>query len=807
MTQFYSRVDTTLNGDVYSIPFSYIKEEEIQVYIGDELYTDWYFLNDSQIKINNLPSDLPSNTIVSVRRLTDISKKEVEYTNNTLLNKENLNLSQDQLLHAVQEIYDNNIQFEIDTLKVIQENKEEVLDTVQENKEEVLGIQQAFEDEVNHKIQEVSDAASKINALEEAVDTAIAAANTASEQASIATDTNQEIIAASEELKDAMDKTVEEINDKITNFDTSLEEKTVELTREADRQINNIQSTGFYMRDDKLYFINSEGEEEEFKSGSGFNLFDTKISDRILQGEEALGWAMQGTYVSGALYPDFYNKCLEEKNSGVETETTLGDSVLTMFVNANGHQFFNISDKSIVDVFYDTYGIADFYGIDEENQRIFLPRNKYFAIKGSVDSVPVIGNGMAFGLTDGTTNYGARTYSALSGAAPVIGGNTAVYGTMLPNNITSGSQLTSSAFGITTDPEKSGIIADTSNVVQPNENKYLYYCVGNTEVTQAITNVTEITTSENDTIPLFTGMYFDFKPNNVSWLKAGEQQNSGGIYKTCYDTLVEIVNGVNNYDLKVINKTDMVSGVVYDEYWVLDQDNLTFTTPLTISSRSYESIAPVVGNGMTLGLTDGTNNYGVQTVSGGGTTGFLGFYEGNYGQPVGNIGDNYSKTTNYQSHGITTNPEKSGIEAHLVENTTAQLYFKVANAVQNLELLDAGEVLEGLANIIPDNSSLISGYVLPSNRYVDLELGANGSTYTAPANGWAVLSAKLTSGKHISIYNPVTKIGATAMFNTSSGYMQGFVNVPCKKGDIFAIYHNSPTELITFRFIYAEGEV
>ena len=341
MTQFYSRVDTMLNGDVYSIPFSYIKEEEIQVYIGDELYTDWYFLNDSQIKINNLPSDLPSNTIVSVRRLTDISKKEVEYTNNTLLNKENLNLSQDQLLHAVQEIYDNNIQFEIDTLKVIQENKEEILDTVQENKEEVLENQQDFEDEVNHKIQEVSEAASKINALEEAVDTAIAAANTATEQASIATDTTQEIITASEELKDAIDKTVEEINDKITNFDTSLEEKTVELTQEADRQINNIQSTGFYMRDDKLYFINSEGEEEEFKSGgllTGQTIFslDPLIEDtlHLMDGALLSVGGMYDQFIKGYIanlftkYPQRF--CSEEEwQNSVATYGVCGKYVYT----------------------------------------------------------------------------------------------------------------------------------------------------------------------------------------------------------------------------------------------------------------------------------------------------------------------------------------------------------------------------------------------------------------------------------------------------------------------------------------------
>ena len=120
MTQYYSRTDTVLNGDVYSIPFSYSKEEEINVYLNDELYTNWEFLNDSQIQLIEIPSNLPSDTVVSIRRITDISTKVVEYTNNSLLNKENLNKSQDQLLQAVQEIYDNNEQFKSSTTETLQ---------------------------------------------------------------------------------------------------------------------------------------------------------------------------------------------------------------------------------------------------------------------------------------------------------------------------------------------------------------------------------------------------------------------------------------------------------------------------------------------------------------------------------------------------------------------------------------------------------------------------------------------------------------------------------------------------------------
>ena len=47
--------------------------------------------------------------------------------------------------------------------------------------------------------------------------------------------------------------------------------------------------------------------------------------------------------------------------------------------------------------------------------------------------------------------------------------------------------------------------------------------------------------------------------------------------------------------------------------------------------------------------------------------------------------------------GVTPDETKSGIEAHL-KQSTSELYFKVANAVQNLELINVGEVMENLTN-------------------------------------------------------------------------------------------------------------
>lgn len=67
---------------------------------------------------------------------------------------------------------------------------------------------------------------------------------------------------------------------------------------------------------------------DEKGAGSGFNLFDTKLVDHVLEGKEAEGWALQGTYVykeavagSRYGYPDFYEKCLEEYQNPAQTIT------------------------------------------------------------------------------------------------------------------------------------------------------------------------------------------------------------------------------------------------------------------------------------------------------------------------------------------------------------------------------------------------------------------------------------------------------------------------------------------------------
>lgn len=313
-------------------------------------------------------------------------------------------------------------------------------------------------------------------------------------------------------------------------------------------------------------------------------------------------------------------------------------------VNKNGHKFFNISDKAKVDKIYQDTGVAWYYGVDEINKRIFLPRNDFYA--ATLTEIPVIGNGITLGFTSGRNPdklYGLMTQIA---SYDSIALNEGGYGTKVSDNI-SNSKLPSngSSVGLTLDPENSGMVAPL-NIAKKENDFYIYIVVGNVSIKKYNTEITEVTTSENDTLPLFTGMYFDFKPNHISWLKAGTKL-SGQIYPSAYNDLLKILKGEETKygeGLKVIKEQEKLPDIDYSEYWIVDEDTQTFRTPLK------------------------TSKYG--------------------------------------------------------DSDNTGLYFKVANAVENLELLNAGEAMEALNNAV--NKTDCKAYII--------------DTYTNGNSGYRVYS-------------------------------------------------------------------
>ena len=101
-----------------------------------------------------------------------------------------------------------------------------------------------------------------------------------------------------------------------------------------------------------------------------------------------------------------------------------------------------------------------------------------------------------------------------------------------------------------------------------------------------------------------------------------------------------------------------------------------------------------------------------------------------------------------------------------------------------------------------NDKSTISGWSMPSSRYIDLTLGASGSTYTAPANGYVYLSKVCTAnGQWAYIQSRIT-VGGFQGLNTF-GYK---LFAPVAKGARFIIDYNLGGKVEDFRFIYAEGE-
>jgi hypothetical protein len=1117
MTQFYSRNDVNYSGDVYSIPFDYIDKKEVKVYIDDELWTKWHFLSEHQLTLDEVPEDIRYSNIISVRRETNIEDKVVTYDNNSLLNKENLNKSQDQLLYAVQEIYDNNTQFAID-----------------------------IRAEVDEKVERVSDAVEKLEFLEDSVEIANEAALEATEQAQIATEKAEETLntfnEAMAEIDTLRQNSIDEVNQLVADHTDDLNALDATIKKDADAIINRV----------------------------GLNMFDTVVKDHILTYEESQGLALQGAWVYKEAiagerygYPDFYNKCLEEYsnsnnayevlqnnyevvgtptitddgvasglttnnyvtfNSVIDTNKTFnfkgsfvykkatvsqnifhsfattggqlaggcrillsstgtivlwaytgtvdgrvvlsannfadGDNIDFEFsfsnnkrelkvskdgglnwiigqnttllnftgewqgftvgfegyagsidlpsisitvdgkevyravdcitTNPNGHRFYPISSKTLIDSTYEQIGMAWMYGIDQENERIFLPRNNYF--EQATGDVLEVGESISAGLPNITASAtGTGGWNNASGAftisnsghrgtgtdssprtltfnaslsSPIYGnsdtvqpnavkkllyicvGNTisdtswvdvvtqvqngtkdldeyrkdcikdiaakteeintklcfnmfdtvikdhiltyeeskglALQGTYVHKNPVAGSvhgyagfyrkcleeynaatsveevgsttvkvhsnghkfydiadkdaidevfnQLGAAWFyGIDTENERiclprninrylveskkptetdstwynlysdgwceqggiisTGVILNAITFLKPykdttytavaaaghntnanagtnvsigvrtrtgfsleywtynwgtptgysctwqasgyteiptdTKQTYTYICVGNTDIETTVTEVIDTTTTQNDTMPLFTGMYFDFTPDSLSWIKAGEQKHSGGIYKTCYNELVGVLNGSTKYgNLKVVDTAEMISGIDYSAYWKVNQAEMLFIAPDTISARTYESIAPVVGDATAIGfkqIKDGVTMYGAMCTNSGQAM----FYDGCYGQPVGTWrnGSHFDGGTGI---GLTTDPTKSGIEAHLVESKSGQLYFKVANAVQNLELLDAKQIMKEAVL----RSSLTEAQVV-------IETYTNGTSwYRVWSDGW-----------------------------------------------------------------------
>lgn len=113
-----------------------------------------------------------------------------------------------------------------------------------------------------------------------------------------------------------------------------------------------------------------------------------------------------------------------------------------------------------------------------------------------------------------------------------------------------------------------------------------------------------------------------------------------------------------------------------------------------------------------------------------------------------------------------------------------------------------------LDNLTAIAAEYIANQAMPSDSYTDLTLGASGTNYTAPADGWFFIhKAGDGSGQYLTVvnYGQINFDKFQYIGYDITGGAQLTCLMPVKKGDSVRIGYSLGGQTYSFRFIYAQG--
>ena len=345
-------------------------------------------------------------------------------------------------------------------------------------------------------------------------------------------------------------------------------------------------------------------------------------------------------------------------------------------------------------------GVCGLFGLDVANKSFRVPTVK--ALLLNKEEAAVVGNGMSLGLTDGSSNI---SFSASH--VGYINFKTGGYGTNVGLGNGGSDIAAGKTIGVTTDPDKSGIVANLDVI------EYRAYVILYTGKDISFDKKEEY--KLNNPFSLLDYKWSEYAIANSSWLISNGSFHSGAVYKSAYELLMKIYNGAEVKD-GVSVKLSTEEHTDYD--FVVNTADMTFRLPMKVKLASGSA---VVGNGMTLGMTNGVDYLTGLTICIDGDPGHrgrLGQLTGAYGQELPYYGG--MTNTDGKALGVTTDPEKSGIET---SSQGLKLYFYVGDTVQDPSVIDASKILEMLANI---------DYVVESKVATD----ADPTWYRVYKSGW-----------------------------------------------------------------------
>ena len=262
--------------------------------------------------------------------------------------------------------------------------------------------------------------------------------------------------------------------------------------------------------------------------------------------------------------------------------------------------------------------------------------------------------------------------------------------------------------------------------VQQEAVQYPYYIQVATGVEESVDVTREI--ELNNPFSLLDYKWSEYELSNASWLLSNGAFHSGTVYTAVYELLLKIKNGTVTKDgVSVKLSTEAYT----DTDFVINTTNQTFRLPIKVKLASGSA---VVGNGMTLGLTDGKINQGLDRSANGAFVPGINAYGSNVGTVIQSGGGDVC------TYGITTDPTKSGIET---SSSGLKLYFYVGETIQDANVIAASQVLTKVANgidrTVATDRETVVGWGMPD---YSAGVGLNSNvTYTAEKDGFVFWQA------------------------------------------------------------------
>lgn len=177
-----------------------------------------------------------------------------------------------------------------------------------------------------------------------------------------------------------------------------------------------------------------------------------------------------------------------------------------------------------------------------------------------------------------------------------------------------------------------------------------------------------------------------------------------------------------------------------------------------------------------------------------------------------NVGDdnNYADIASFSGTTYTVGDQKDTTIVNPLEIGASNNNTVLKSNVRVLETDTASSTKKAYSIMTksPANNEYMSGLAMPSKKRIDLTLGASGSTYTAPANGWFFLGKATGRTDHcfVQLYHS-GKINAISHCSNGTTEDEVICFLPAKKGDVIGVNYTATGAKTVFKFVYAEGEV